>query len=90
MGSSRNQSRKKRKIPPSRKRVVNQDGEPSRPTYEDPGPSERKIGKNTDAHRDKTEPTASTLKEGTILMDLSILFNVFNVLRMCGVSIDGT
>ena len=64
MGSSRNRSRKKRKIPPSRKRVVNQDGEPSRPTYKDPGPSATKIGKNAEALRDKSEPIANTLKGG--------------------------
>ena len=90
MGSSRNQSRKKRKIPPSRKRVVNQDGKPSWPTYKDPGPSARKIGKNAEALCDKSEPIANILKEGTIFMDLYILFNVFNVLKCpdCSCDID--
>ena len=88
MGSSRNPSRKKRKIPPSRKRVVNQDGEPSRPTYEDPGPSARKIGKSAEALRDISDTIASTLKEGTIFMDLSVLFNAFNVLKCPDYSCD--
>ena len=88
MGSSRNPSRKKRKIPPSRKRVVNQDGEPSRPTYEDPGPSAGKIGKSAEALRDISDTIASTLKEGTIFMDLSVLFNAFNVLKCPDYSCD--
>ena len=88
MGSSRNRSRRKRKIPPSRKRVVNQDGKPSRPTYKDPGPSARKIGKNAEALHNKSEPIANILKEGTIFMDLYILFNVFNVLKCPNSSCD--
>jgi hypothetical protein len=87
MGNLRNRSRKKRKIPPSRKRVENQDGGPK---YKDPGPSAKKIGKNTEALRDMSKNIDSTLKEGTIFMDLSILFNVFNVLKCpdCSCDID--
>ena len=70
MGNPRNRSRKKRKIPPPGKRVVNQHGESSQPTYKDPGPSAKKIGKNTEKLRDMSEIIDSTVKEGTIFMDL--------------------
>ena len=90
MGNSRNRSRKKRKIPPPRKQVVKQHGEPSQPAYKDSGPSAKKIGKNTEALRDMSEIIDTTVKEGTIFMDLSILFSVFHVLKCpdCGCDID--
>ena len=78
------------KIPPLRKQVVKQHGEPSQPTYKDSGPSAKKIGKNTKALRDMSKNIDSTVKEGTIFMDLSILFSEFNVLKCpdCGCDID--
>ena len=87
MGNSKNRARKKRKIPPSRKKNIIQD---SGPSYKDPGFPAKKISQNTELLRGITENVDSTLKEGTIFMDLSILFNVFdNVLKCpdCGCDI---
>ena len=87
MGNSKNRARKKKKIPPSRKKNIIQDGGPS---YKDRGPSAKKISQNTELLRGITENIDSTVKEGTILMDLSILCNVFdNVLKCpdCGCDI---
>jgi hypothetical protein len=80
MGNTKNRARKKRKIPPPRKRSIIQDGEPS---YKDPGPSARKISQNTEVLHRLSENIGSTLKEGTIFMDLSILFNVFDNVLKC-------
>ena len=83
IGNSRNRSRKKRKIPPSSKGVVNQD---SKPRYKYPGPSGKKIGMSAEAFREMSKNIDSAIKEGTIFMDLSILFDVFDVLKCpdCG------
>ena len=44
MGSSRNRSRKKKRIPPYKRAKQIEDGGPN---YKDPGPSSKKISKNT-------------------------------------------
>jgi hypothetical protein len=80
MGNSKNRARKKRKNPPPRNRNIIQDGEPS---YKDPGPSARKISHNTEVLHGLSKNIGSTLKEGTIFMDLSILFNVFDHVLKC-------
>jgi hypothetical protein len=88
MGILRNRARKKERFHRQRKRNIIQDGEPS---YKDPGPSARKHSQNTELIRGLSKNIDSTLKEGTIFMDLSILFNVFDqVLKCpdCGCDID--
>ena len=80
-------AREKKKIPQSTKKNIIQDGGPS---YKDSGPSAKKISQNTELLRGMTENIGSTVKEGTILMGLSILCNVFdNVLKCpdCGCDI---
>ena len=83
MGNSRNRARKKVKTPPSRTRKIFQDGGQS---YKDPGlpgPSAKKISHNTAAFGGISANMNSTLKEGTVFMDLSVLFNVFDNVLKC-------
>ena len=74
MGNSRNRVRIKSRSSLSRKRKNIQDGIPS---YKDPGPSAKKIDKNVARFAGISTGVSTNLKEGTIFMDLSVLFGVF-------------
>ena len=80
MANSRNRKRKKVRIPPCKKANKFKHGEPC--TNQKPGSSEVKIGDPS-----KIFPTnsasAASVNEGTIFMDLEILFNVFNEVLRC-------
>jgi hypothetical protein len=80
MGNTRNRSRKKAIIPPSKRRKIIQDGGS---TYKNPGPSAKKIGENTAKFDDISAGMSTNLKEGTIFMDLSALFGVFDDILKC-------
>ncbi len=75
MGNSKNRSRKNARTTPSKKRQIIQDGGSP---YKNPGPSGTKIGQNTAKLKCFSAGTSTNLKEGTIFMDLSALFSVFD------------
>lgn len=81
MGNSRNKSRKKARHTPSKKQKIFQDGGD---LYKDPVPSAKKIGKNTANFDCFLAPEYANLKEGTIFLDMSILFTVFDDILKCG------
>ena len=62
MGNCRNRSQKKKRIPPSKKSKKIQDGGPN---YKDPGPSSKKISKNTAIVSGILANMDTVLKEGT-------------------------
>ena len=80
MGNSKNRTRKKKRIPPLKKTKKFQHGEPS---YKDPGPSAEKIAQNTAKFSGIFPNKETALKEGTIVIDLSVLFGVFDGLLKC-------
>ena len=80
MGNSRNRARKKSRSSLARKRKNIQDGVPS---YKDPGPSAKKIDKNVAKYAGISTGVSTNLKEGTIFMDLSVLFGVFEDVMKC-------
>ena len=80
MGNSRNRSQKKKRIPPSKRSKKIQDG---RPNYKDHGPSSTKISKNTAIVSGILGNMDTVIKEGTIFMDLSVLFQVFDNILKC-------
>ena len=80
MGNSRNRSQKKKRIPPSKRSKKIQDG---RPNYKDRGPSSTKISKNTAIVSGILGNMDTVIKEGTIFMDLSVLFQVFDKILKC-------
>ena len=80
MGSSRNRSQKKKRIPPCKRAKKIQDGGPN---YKDPGPSSKKISKNTAIVSGVLANMDTELKEGAIFMDLSVLFQVFDNILKC-------
>lgn len=80
MGNYRNRTRKKARIPPNKSKKKIQDGGRS---YKDPGPSAKKIGQNTAMFGGILPNKDTILKEGTIFMDLSQLFGVFNDILKC-------
>ena len=53
------------------------------PNYKDPGLSAKKIDKNIAKFKIISTDVSPDLKEGTIFMDLSALFNVFDVILKC-------
>ena len=53
------------------------------PNYKDPGPSAKKIDKNIAKLKRISTDVSPDLKEGTIFMDLSTLFNVFDAILKC-------
>ena len=67
MGSSRNRSQNKKRIPPCKREKKIQDGGPN---YKDPGPSSKKISKNTAILGGVLANMNTEMKEGTIFMDL--------------------
>ena len=80
MGNSRNRSQKKKRIPPSKRSKKIQDG---RPNYKDRGPSSTKISKYTAIVSGILGNMDTVIKEGTIFMDLSVLFQVFDNILKC-------
>ena len=80
MGSSRNRSQKKKRIPPCKSAKKIQDGGPN---FKDPGPSSKKISKNTAIVSGILANMDTELKEGTIFMDLSVLSQVFDNILKC-------
>lgn len=82
MGSSRNRARKRSRRSLSKKAKKIQDGVPNY-NYKDPGPSAKKIDKNIAKFKRISTDVSPDLKEGTIFMDLSALFNVFDAILMC-------
>ena len=80
MGSSRNRARKRSRPSVSKKAKKIQDGVPN---YKDPGPSAKKIDKNIAKLKRISTDVSPDLKEGTIFMDLSTLFNVFDAILKC-------
>ena len=80
MGSSRNRARKRSRRSLSKKAKKIQDGGPN---YKDPGPSAKKIDKNIAKFERITTDVSPDLKEGTIFMDLSTLFNVLEAILKC-------
>ena len=80
MGNSRNRKRKKARIAPCMKAKKLKHGEPS--NIEKPGPSEMKIGDNSQKFRENPGLTDS-VKEGIVFMDLGVLFNVFDDILRC-------
>jgi hypothetical protein len=80
MGNPKNRTRKRREFCRRRSKKKIQHGGQS---YKDPGPSARKIGKNTAMFGGIFPVKDTELKEGTIFIDLSVLFGVFNGLLKC-------
>jgi hypothetical protein len=80
MRNSKSRTRKKKRIPPSKKSKKIQHGGPS---YKHPGPSAEKIGQNTAIFAGIFPNKDTTLKEGTIFMDLSVLFGEFDDILKC-------
>ena len=79
MGNSRNRKRKSVRIPPSKTAKKFKDG---RPSNENPGPSGVKIGDQSANFGGNTEKIDS-VKVGTIFMDLSVLFSLFDGILKC-------
>ena len=82
MGNTRNRARKRKRIPPSK-----QPKKPKLAKYGDPsvdarGPSGAEIGDQSAACSTDTENVDVT-KQGTIFMDLALLFTVFEDILKC-------
>ena len=73
MGNKRNKKRKAVRTPPSKIKKMAKHG---RYCDENPGPSGMKIGSNTEKIR-QCPPPMKNVNEGTIFIDLSVLFEVF-------------
>ena len=78
MGNLRNRKRKRARVPPTRPAKTFKDGESSGSLFaQEAGPSAAKIGAKKVVSTEKVDIS----KEGTVFMDLSILFGVFDILK---------
>ena len=83
MGNIRNRKRKKVRIPPSKKAKKFKDGrQNAEEGDQNPGPSKTKIGDVSGIFRDNVCHT-NCIEEGTVFMDLFILFGIFNEVLKC-------
>ena len=79
MGNPQNRKRKKKIFPPSKRAKKFKDGEPS---CQNPGPSEAKLGDFTSEFGENYGQDDS-VKEGTIFIDVEVLFRVFGEVLVC-------
>ena len=78
-GNPQNRKRKKKRIPPSKRARKFKDGEPS---CQNPGPSQAKLG-NFTSEVGENHGQGDSVKEGTIFIDVEVLFRVFGEVLKC-------
>ena len=82
MANGRNRKRKRARQPPSKKGKKFKDGGQNTEGDQNPGPSKMKIGDVSGVFRDNICHT-DRVEEGTVFMDLFILFGIFNEVLKC-------
>ena len=82
MANGRNRKRKRARLLPSKKSKTFKDGGQNAEGDQNPGPSKMKIGDVSGIFRDNICHT-DRVEEGTVFMDLFILFGIFNEILKC-------